>query len=203
MPELSPRFLRRYMPRLPGDGITMTFLIDAEGTVVTCEVESDDVSDEKAAEYCEKTIGRTAGKPAIGPDGSAVGGFVTGFVMSGPRSMSKTEIERANADQSPVEPDFTLTVSRLPGGGQKATVGMLVSFDQTGKARKCQPTSEVNGQLLEIACLQTLQLSFPVQNGSDGTPMPYNDDILVGFEVEDKSGEEEGLREDSGEEGSG
>lgn len=174
-------FMRHSMPRPHGGEITMRFFVDPEGRVLECEVLTQRVSEDRAAEYCEDTIGERLGDPATDRLGQPTHGVVTLSVL---RTDSSRPLPELPSLESSRVPDIEIFVTEIPGGKERTGFGLMVYIDETGRVQGCRQRPNQDYDLANVACSQATAHTFAVRHGSDGQPVGHVDVINVDFVLE-------------------
>lgn len=182
-PQLDARFAvgaQEAMRREATGTITVQlgYWIDPRGVVYKCEVRRQSEQKANVAAGCERIIARELRlkRPAIDREGNPAFGYLESTIV-------QRRLE-AGSDGLPFMPDLALDVSALPSGLESPLVIWLtVMADATGRVISCEPSSEGNRQLSEVACQQVSKIDLPRGSNAEGVPISYVREISVAFLV--------------------
>lgn len=178
LPTASSSFLRANMPRR-APGVAMTFLVSPDGNVVTCKVSFPYETDEELEKSCARTIGKTIGKAATGPDGQPAYGYLTAGVFMAPPPRETPEQRSRRYD--PTGGTIELMVAKMPGDKTSHTTTFLGYIIKDGSLRACANTSEKDDSFFEVACQQARGVKLQVHDDALGKPVDYVATITVNF----------------------
>ena len=98
VPDPNIQFSRAMLPAMPSANMLTDLLLAPAGRVGQCKVIVSGASSRENDRYCERAIGRDAGEPAIGPDGSPAYGMVPFDLIARAEGVSNARVPTRPAD---------------------------------------------------------------------------------------------------------
>lgn len=139
-----------------------------DGTVLDCEIIQPATPSDSLIAGCERTIGLNSRSVATGPDGAPAFGLVTIAQITQP--MPRKKLSEIRLDKPPVA---ELRVPSLPEGNSRIEIYLNVFIDGTGRVSQCEATREIPESVVDLACAQAANESFPKRQGTDGSVVSY------------------------------
>jgi TonB family protein len=138
-------------------------LISPEGRVARCEVIISSHSPDLDRATCDVIIAQSKFKPAkdeVGqPNYSMFIGRLT-WLLPG---------HALGVTAPPFQPDFEITVQKLPDGSRIKMVQIVTKFDPTGQLAVCEPgDSRKDMKLVVVACAQAKTVPIAITKDDDG-----------------------------------
>lgn len=153
-------------------------LVNPTGRVVRCDTMATVGNGSLAREVCARARHRSV-HPAVGADGSAAWSQAT--MMASFYAAGLPEADEV-AKSGPT-PDAELTVSRLPGGADRADVKVVLAVDEQGAATQCaadpRAAASIPAVLVKVVCASSTALGLKPVVAPDGHPLRYVTPLTV------------------------